>query len=265
MSAPNVSQSIIKAISDYYHEDVLECGLKIRNQYFDRIPTPQGDAQKLGIFFEYLCTDYLPKDTEPPQPDMVYKGTAREKMSAEYERVVESAELFKKIIEDYKIEILQVGEYMYHDGVSGITDIRAKFNGEECIIDLKYTALFDDKFTDFGWHVPSLTMKPKLMLQPIHYKWLAERVHNIKDIPFYFFVFSAKDSSKVKIVKTEIDEAHVMLHTDTIEKMKSYVEHLYNNPHLLKARPKYIRCMDCPYYNTCEEKATLPDIEIISH
>lgn len=265
MTKPNVSQSLIKVITDYYHEDTYECGLKIRKQYFEKIPTPQSDAQKLGIYFEYLCTGYLPKGVDVPQPEMVYKGTAREKMSADYERATESANLFKKIIQEYGIEIITQGEYMFDDGVSGITDIRGIFKGKECIIDLKYSSLFDDKFSEFGWHVPSLNLKSKLMLQPIHYKWLAEKVYGIENMPFYFFVFSAKDSSKVKIIEANIDEAHIMIHDDTVEKMRRYIQFHFDNPNTLKARPKYIRCMECPYTDSCSEKVTLPDIEIVSY
>ena len=265
MHKPNVSQSLIKVITDYYHEDTLECGLKIRKQYFDKIPTKQSDAQKLGIYFEYLCTGYLPKGAEPPQPEMVYKGTAREKLAADYERANESAELYKKIIADYGIEILSNGEYMLDDGVSGITDLRAIFKGKECIIDIKYSALFDDKFSEFGWHIPSLNLKSKLMLQPIHYKWLAEKIYGIPNMPFYFFVFSAKDSSKVKIIEVNIDEAHIMIHEDTIEKMRRYIQFHYDNPHTLKARPKFLRCMECPYVDNCEEKIIIPQVDKVDY
>lgn len=263
MQKPNVSQSIIKALTEYFHEDTLECGVKIRKQYFEKLPTEASDAMKLGVYFEYMATGYLPKDTEPPIPDMVYKGTAREKMSADYERATESAELFRIFLDKYNVEILSKGEYMFHDGVSGISDLRARFNGEECIIDLKYSALFDDKFTDFGWHVPSLNMKPKLMLQPTHYKWLARKLYDTHDMPFYFWVFSAKDSTKVKIIRCEIDEGHVDIHTSTIEKIRKYIDHFYNNPEKLEARPKYLRCMECPYFNDCEHKIVMPEIETI--
>jgi hypothetical protein len=263
MQKPNVSQSIIKVLTEYFHEDTLECGVKIRKQYFEKIPTPHTEAQALGIYFEYMATGYLPKDTLPPVPDKVYVGTAREKLSADYQRANESAELFKLFAEKYGIEIITTGEYMNHDGVSGITDIRAKFNGEECIIDLKYSSLFDDKFTDFGWHVPSLPMKPKLMLQPTHYKWLARRLYGVHDMPFYFWIFSAKDSMKAKIIRCNIDEAHVDIHDTTIDKIRQYIDHFYNNPDKLEARPKYLRCMECPFYNDCDHKIVMPEVETV--
>jgi hypothetical protein len=266
MQKPNLSQSLLKAYLDYYSEDVKACGLQLYNQFFLKIPTPPSDAARLGIYFEYLATGYLRDGEAPPQPDIVYKGTPKEKLSAEYERATKSAELFKKMIKDHNIEILQYGEYMLHDGASGISDIRANWDGEECIIDVKYTSLFDDKFNEYGWHTESLVFKSKLLLQPIHYKYLARKKFNQDNIPFYFFVFSAKDPEKAKIIKVNIQEEHINLHeTITVPKMKRYVDYHFNNPDELEARPSYLRCMDCAYNSNCDKKTNVPLIETIHY
>jgi len=266
MQKPNLSQSLLKAYLDYYSEDVKACGLQLYNQFFLKIPTPPSDAARLGIYFEYLATGYLRDGEAPPQPDIVYKGTPKEKLSAEYERATKSAELFKKMIKDHNIEILQYGEYMLHDGASGISDIRANWDGEECIIDVKYTSLFDDKFNEYGWHTESLVFKSKLLLQPIHYKYLARKKFNQDNIPFYFFVFSAKDPEKAKIIKVNIQEEHINLHeTITVPKMKKYVDYHFNNPDELEARPSYLRCMDCAYNSNCDKKTNVPLIETIHY
>jgi hypothetical protein len=266
MKKPNLSQSILKSYVDYFDPNINACGLALYKQYFEKQSTPTSDAAKLGIYFEYLCTRYVREGDEIPQANYSYKGTAKEKMSAEYERATKSAELYKEIFKKHGIEILSVGEYMFHDGSSGISDIRAKFKGEECIIDLKYTALFDDKFSDYGWHTESLPYKSKLLLQPIHYKYLAKHIFGIDDIPFYFFIFSSKDPEKVKIIKTNIQEEHIVLHEDTfVPKMKNYIDFHYNNPSKLEARPNYLRCMECPFYDTCDKKTSVPLIEEIHY
>lgn len=266
MQKPNLSQSLLKAYLDYYSPDIQGCGLELYNRYFLKKPVPQSETQKLGVYFEYLCTGYLRDGEEPPEPKISYKGTAKEKLAAEYERATQSAELFKKIVKDHGVEILGFGEYLNHDSTSGITDIRAKWMGEECIIDLKYTSLFDDKFNEYGWHTESLVYKSKLLLQPIHYKYLMSRISGIKDMPFYFWVFSAKDPEKVKIIKTEIQEEHVKLHEElTIPKMLRYVDYHYNNPDALEARPSYLRCLECPFSPECDKKTTVPLIETVHY
>jgi len=266
MQKPNVSQSLLKSYIDYYDENVKECGLKIRKQYFEKIPTTSGPAAKLGIYFEYLCTKYVRPGDEIPQPDMVWKGTSKETLQIDYQRAIQAVKLFNKIIEDHNIEIIQVGEYMSHDGCSGISDIRAKWNGEECVIDLKYSGLIDDKWSEYGWHTESLVNKPKTLLQPIHYKYLVKHIHGIEDVPFYFFIFSSKDPNKAKIIKVNVQEEHISLHENVvIPKIKNYIEHHYKNPEKLEARPNYIRCLECSFKDDCDKKATVPIIENIHY
>ena len=264
MQKPNLSQSLLKAYLDYYDENVNSCGLALRKQFFDKIPIEQGDSQKLGSYFEYVATGYCHDPLNPPQADMVYKGTPKEKLSADYERAYKSALLYKDIIEKHNIEILSYGEYLNHEDCSGILDIRANWMGEECIIDLKYTALFDDKWSEYGWHIDKLQSSYKQLLQPIHYKYLMRKIKGVENMPFYFFIFSSKEVEKVKIIKANIQEEHLNLHDSiTIEKMKKYISFHYNNLDELKAKPSYVRCKSCPYFNICDEKAEIPLIEEI--
>ena len=266
MEKPRLSQSLLKDYLDYYDHNVQECGVKIRNRHFLKIPTPQTDTQKLGVYFEYMATGYKHPDAPTPEPEMVYKGTPKQKMAADYERATQSALKFKEIVEKHNIKILSFGEYLKYDGASGIVDIMAEWNGEKCIIDLKYTGLFDDKFNEYGWHTESLPYKSKLLLQPIHYKYLVKKIEGVEDMPFYFFVFSSKDPEKVKIIKTNIQEEHINLHESiTIEKMKKYIDFHYNNLDKLEARPTYLRCKECAYFDICEDKTETPLIETIDY
>jgi len=263
---PNLSQSLLKAYVDYYDDNVRECGLKIRKQYFEKLPTPSSEAAKLGIYFEYKATDYVREGDPIPQPKMVYAGTSKEKFAVDYERAADSALLFKDIVQKHNIEIITTGEYMSFDGSSGISDIRAKWKGEECIIDLKYSSLIDDKWNEYGWHTESLVYKSKQLLQPIHYKYLVKNTMGVEDIPFYYFIFSSKDPKKAKIIKTNIQQEHIQLHEDVfVPKMKSYIDFHYNNPDKLEARPNYIRCLECPFYDNCDKKAEVPLIEQIDY
>ena len=113
MQKPNLSQSLLKAYLEYYDDIERGCGLALHKQYFQKLPTPQSDTQKLGIYFEYLCTGYLREGDPIPEPEMVYKGTPKEKMAADYERATKSAELFKKMINEHNIKIIKYGEYMF--------------------------------------------------------------------------------------------------------------------------------------------------------
>lgn len=264
MEKPRLSKSLLADYVDYYDMETKGCGLYLYKKNFLKMPVESTPTQKLGIYFEYLCTGYVRKGDETPKAEKVYVGTSKEKLSADYERATQSAKLFNEMIKEHNIEILTVGEYLLHDGCSGILDLRAMWKGEECIIDIKYTSLFDEKFNEYGWHTESLVYKSKLLLQPIHYKYIIEKMEGKKNIPFYFFIFSAKDPEKAKIIKVNIQEEHLMIHDENyVKKMKRYIDYHYNNPDKLEARPTFVRCKDCPYYSTCDKRAEIPQIEEI--
>jgi hypothetical protein len=264
MIKPNISQSLIKAYLDYSAPDSKECGIAFRKRYFEKIKTEPTDVQKLGIYFEYMATGYHHMSEPTPQPEYVYKNTAKERLSAEYERANLSAQFYKAILKKHNIEVISNGQYFIHDEVSMITDVIANWNGEKCIIDLKYTSLFDDRFNEYGWNTDTLSERHKLTLQPIHYKYLFRKIEGIEDIPFYFFIFSAKDPEKVKIIKVNVQEVQLHFHEhETIKKTKNNINHYYNNPQNLLPRPSYLKCIECPFADDCEYRAIVPLIEEI--
>jgi hypothetical protein len=258
---PNISQSLIKNYVDYLNEK--ECGLFFKAKYIDKDPEAQlvpTDAMKLGIYFEYLCTGALPKDGVIPEPEYVYKGKPNERLSVAYERVMQSAENFKKIIEHYDIKVLEVGKTIVTDGLSGVLDILAEWNGQKVVIDLKYSGLIDDKWNEMGWETESLHMKDSIMIQGVHYKLLMEKSESIKDIPFYYFVFSSQDANNIKIIKQEVDESKMQSHIVAIENIKDKLS--YNiSTNNFKAHPSMQKCSNCPIAHKCPSKVHVPIIQ----
>jgi len=258
---PNISQSLIKNYVDYLNQK--ECGLFFKANYIDKDPEAQkepSDAMKLGIYFEYLCTGALPKNGVVPEPEYVYKGKANERLSVSYERVQQSAENFKKIIEHYKIEVLEVGKIIVTDGLSGVLDILAKWNGELVIIDLKYSGLIDDKWNEMGWETDSLHMKDSIMIQGVHYKLLIEKSEGIKDIPFYYFVFSSQDANNIKIIKQEVDESKMQSHIVAIQNIKEKLSYSIKANDFVPY-PSMQKCANCPIAHKCKSKVEVPLIQ----
>ena len=250
----------MKAYVDYLNQK--ECGLYFKAKFIDKDPDAErepSDAMRVGIFFEYLCTGALPKSGIVPEPDMVYKGKANEKLSAPYERAVESAQIFKEIVEHYKIKIKNIGYYLEKDGMNGVIDIHAEWDGEEVFIDLKYSGLIDDKWNEMGWDLESLHMKDSLMIQGVHYKILAEKCLGISDIPFYYFVFSTSDPSNVKIIKQEVDESKKQSHIVAVHNILSKLK--YDMADGFKAYPSMQRCSKCPLFAKCDKRVTFPLID----
>jgi hypothetical protein len=279
MNKPNISYSLLKDYQEYWDTRILGCGLYLFKKHYQKLPIPQGDAAKLGTYFEYLCTGYVRPNDPIPEPEMVYKGKANEKMAADYVRANESAEFYKRIISAYGINILEVGTYMKHDDCSGILDIFAEWKGKKVIIDIKYSGLIDDKFSPYGWAIESLVDRPALTIQPLHYKYLYNKIHNIENIDFYFFVFSTKDSKKAKIIHINVDESANYRHEMLIGKIKGYINRDYDkrdeyatsmevdyslNYNKLVARPSLSKCLDCPYFDSCEKHIDVPLVEEIN-
>ena len=262
MIVPKISQSLIKAYQNYNTGE--ECGLFFKARYIDKDPeafVPMTDVMRLGVYFEYLATGALPRDGVVPEPDKVYKGKANEKMSADYERANQSAERFKKIIEKYGITIKQIGMLLDDGECNGIIDIYADWHGRDVFIDLKYTSLIDDKWSELGWNIDSLNEKNKLMVQGVHYKMLAKNVLNIDDIPFYYFVFSSKDPDNIRIIEQAVDEATAAAHIVSISTLQQNLE--YNFRFGFNAYPSIQKCSKCPINHKCEKAIDYPLIDQI--
>lgn len=257
-----ISQSLLKAYVDYLQNK--ECGLLFNAKYIVKDPeaeTPPTDAMKLGIYFEYLCTGALPKNGKVPEPEMAYKGTARERLSVDYERVQQSAEVFKSIIKHYDIKILQVGMALetQSPAMSGVIDIFAEWDGQKVFIDTKYTGLIDDKWSETGWDLESLPIKDSLMVQGVQYKILAQKCLGIEDIPFYYFVFSSKNPKDVKIIKQTVDESRIAAHLlavgNTAERLRNDIKNGF------AALPSLKKCSECPIAHKCPSKVDYPLVD----
>lgn len=245
--------------TDNYIEDPV-CGKLFKAMYIDKIIDSQpSEAMKEGIYFEYLCTGGLPRNGIKPEPERNAKG----QLTTAYQRCEEAAKLFKKIIAYYKIKILKVGLVLSDDEKNGILDILAEWNGRECIIDLKYSGLLDNKWDSRGWHTGALGTKNDLMIQGVHYKILAQDILGIKDIPFYYFVFNSKDPTDMKIIEQQVHEDKMYAHRTEILRVANDIEKLMYQPNGFKAYPNYRLCKDCPLFDKCDERAEVPMIEVV--
>lgn len=253
-----ISQSLMKDYANYAQGN--ECGLVLKAKYVDNMGFPSTDAMRLGQYFEYIATGGLPAygDGTPPEPELVYKGKPNEKLSTAYERAYGSAQLFKALIKQFDINILEVGWRMDKDGMTGTADLLVEWNGKKAIIDLKYSGLVDDKWSEMGWHQDFLSQKDKLMIQGVHYSILAEKILE-EPIDFYFWVFASNDPRDVRIFHEIADDTKIELHLRGVEKVREGMTKLIATDSW-KATPSLQKCMDCPLVDTCPKASLLPTI-----
>ena len=253
---PKISQSLMKSLR-LYNNGTL-CGLFFKAKYIHKIQMEQDEVMKEGTYFEYLCTGALPKGGIPPQPTLNAK--TREPLAA-YKKAKESAEFFKRIIAHYGIKIVKVNYIISDKDKIAVIDIWAEWDGNPCIIDLKYTSLIDNKWERTGWATDGLSEKDDLMIQGVHYKVCVSDILGIDSdmetnagIPFYYFVFSKSEPNDMKIIRQTVDDLTMQNHRAYIENAKEELERGIKNG--FKAYPEYRRCKDCPLFLTCPEKVT---------
>jgi hypothetical protein len=258
-----ISQSFMKSFAEYKVKE--ECGLVVKAKYLDGIQSPPTKAMKLGQYFEFMATGGLPAygDGTAPEPDSVYKGTAKERLSEDYERANQSAIFCKALFKAMNIKIFSFGKKLVSTklNMSCTTDIIAKWNGKKCIIDLKYSGLVDDKWNELGWHEDFLEQKEKILTQAVHYKIIAKEKFKTDDVPFYFFVFNTKDPMDVRIFEVLVDPSKEMEHLEGVKNVSQALKREMKSPNGWKAYPELKRCNKCHLNETCEQRALLPKIK----
>jgi hypothetical protein len=264
-----ISQSMMKDLVAYLQDE--QCGLLICEKYFNGLITPPSKAMLLGQYFEFQLTGALPKGDVIPEPEMVYKGTPKEKLSADFERSIIAVQYAKQMLKHYGIQTIKAGLTIGTNNMVGTVDIYAEWNDQHkfntevspetkvCFIDLKYSGRFDEKWDEFGWDVDSLDQKHKLMIQGVHYKLLAKEAGIHENIPFYYFVFDSKNPTNAKIVHQNVDEVTSMRHVDMVEKAIDFYEKARKNG--LKAKPNPKRCNECPINYKCTSKVIFPVVQ----
>lgn len=254
-----ISQSLMKDLQQYFLKK--ECGYILKAKYVENKELYKSEAMLLGQYFEYVATGQLPKFGQIPQPKKVYVGTPKEKLAEAYERAFQSAQFCKVILNKLGIEIISTGEKLIYGDANGTTDILARWDGRLCIIDLKYSGLLDNRWDERGWDFETLHEKDQLMIQAVHYRYIAEKIYN-EPVDFYFFLFSSQNPSDVRIAKVEIDQMKTLQHIEDIKLAKDIWTKLVDT-NGFKARPSLAKCSECPLNENCSERALLPTITTI--
>lgn len=258
MNRPNISQSLIKKYQEY--EIGLECGLLFEAVYIKKThQTSPSDAMRLGQYFEYKATGATLRDGTIPEAETTAKGT----LTAPYQRAEIQAVKFNKAMESHGFKILDTGTVWEYeeDGIKSkaILDVFAERYGQPCIIDLKFSGLLENKWEDHGW--ADLRTKYKLLLQPIHYKWLGMKRDGI-DYPFYFFVHSSANEFDYKIFRVDVSPGKIEDHGNLVKYIMNMIE--FSDFSGWQPKPDYKRCITCPLKESCTHRHWVPQIETVT-
>jgi len=264
-----INQSLIKDLAKY--KDGELCGLIFENKWILKQYGAGTKSNLLGHFFEYLCTGALAKgEDEPPKPLKNKNG----ELSSDFKTAKIQAEYFHELISKFNIELLTAGEKVIADDLwVGTLDIRARWESlfamgnqfyldpenkdKNVIIDLKYSGLLDDKWSEFGWETNILPTKKNTMLQAKHYKFLFWKKYGYNP-PFFFFVFDSKDEGRAKLIHVDIETWELEEFEKYLFKVKLYLDAQIKIG--FKPIPDYEVCRKCDYKNWCSFKENFPKI-----
>ena len=263
-----INQSLIKDLIKYKEKKL--CGLIFQNKWILHQYGKGTKSNLLGHYFEYLCTGALAKREEkPPTPETTKSG----ELTAEFRLAKKQSEYFHELINSMGINLLSQGEKVIADNKwVGTLDIKAKWDAiferesfyldpnntdKIVIIDLKYSGLLDDKWSEFGWNTEQLPRKKGTMLQAKHYKFLFWKKYGFNP-PFFFFVFDSKEERRAKLIYVDIETWELEQYESFLEKAKLYLMQQLEIGFM--PIPNYEKCSACQYNQWCTFKEKYPKI-----
>ena len=266
----NISQSLMKELNDYRLGK--SCGRVFVEKYINKrfdifLPTK---VMQLGNFFEYKCIGATTKTNNIPQPDYLKDGKT---LTEPYKKAMSQVDNFKNFIAYYGIEITSVQEKWVIDGLEGTLDfiglatrdIKDKdgnvviSKGEKFICDIKFSGMINDAYSEFGWNTSRLSEKERLILQPIHYKFLSKLKYGI-EYKFLFLIFSSTNEYEYKSILFNTTEEDMELHKTFIATTAAWMKHYLKKG--FKEVPEYMRCKDCPLKVNCKSYMAIPEITV---
>ena len=264
----NYSQSFFK---DFYKST---CGGILTAKYIDfTYPRESTADQTAGCFFEYLATGYIRKGEEPPQAEYYQtngKGYSKGDIKPEYVQAAKHAKLFNEVLKQFNNP--EFGVTLEHGSIRGIADVKA----DGVLIDLKYSDLLYDRWNEYGWGIEKFTYaagamqteemlevlkKVSLLWQPLLYCWLYMKMFG--SIPKWYFYIASPKSDDVIFRRIDFTAHTLESFNALLPQVISEVELQLNTGGLIY-RPSYSNCCKCNIAESCQQRVTLPQVEVVT-
>jgi CRISPR/Cas system-associated exonuclease Cas4 (RecB family) len=270
-----MSQSMIKDLIKYKEGSL--CGLVFQQKWHTGVFGTPSRANRLGQYFEWLATGALPHDKKTPEPEYKKDRT----LATDFEIARNQAIYFKRLIANWDIKIYGTQVNLtVQDKWTGDLDIIVKWEGLKdillemkypyehdprnnehfAIIDLKFTALLEDKWNELGWNIDMLPKKFNTIFQATHYVFLWKKKNGYK-IPFLFWVFDAKEEGNMKPILIAVSDEDLEAHEEFLNKSRIYYQQKLKEG--FDPLPSYKRCRECSFNQWCQFKVTTPEINIV--
>jgi len=211
-----VSQSFMKAFTRE-----SDCRYRLKLAYIDGIRLPfdpdNVKARDKGHLFEALLLGDSSADSDIIKQ---WPKSAKGLPLADEKKVNDLAELAKVQMAANGVKIDQTQVVMKFKDLAGIADALGAVNGEQAIIDVKYTETKpDERWSDFGWGDPDkIDLTQARHYQLIHYLQTKEQ------LPFYFLVFSPYGGGWIKFFRVSFEPQAIKAHLERVQEFKASVK-----------------------------------------
>lgn len=238
-----------------------ECGIKLENKFFNHVPFNVNDKKEL--LSKYFIQSAL-QSTKNNEPKVCLKSiypnhydTLQSIVESQYTNFNHFIGLNKMEIESKYFEFTNPKFDGTIDLVLLDNRIKTKVPSKKRIL---VKIIFTDKI-DTDWNSNILKSDYNRLVEPLHYKMLANWEWGIDDIPFYYFVFSNKNKYEYKVYVVESYSETIKQHYATMINVKAYLDEQI----ILGFKPKATinNCVNCTIKDTCKHYTDTPKIETI--
>jgi len=266
----NISQSLMKDYLKVVANPPTECGVRFEAIHIKRnYPKITGKAMLLGQYFEYLLTGAKPSYGDPiPEPEYTKTGMKKDPdkrtendMTADWKRIHQKIPKAKQLIHDMGITIKSVGEERSRNGKRGTADICGSYKGSDCVIDIKYSGLLDNRYETFGWGA----IREESYYGDVQRDFHGVQAMHYMDIfeveKFYYLVFNSGDKWAVEMFEMSPSPRRRQMHEEQVNMVRSGINMM--NVGGYPANPDFNTCYYCALKNRCKEAHLQPEPKVI--
>lgn len=247
-----ISQSLIKEVQRPDH-----CPKQVYYSFIEgKELFEPSEAMIIGRYFESELLGAC-RGGEKQEPRYLKNGNIA-KPFLDCSELVEFARLtFRNMGIDLEAHDTRVQYDMESETLKGAIDLVAKdIEGDGLAnYDVKWTGTKEDDRWN-GWADPE--SKEDAIIQATHYTLVTYEATG-EWRPFYFLVFG-KDKW-VKIIRYKISEEALSIHKKRISYTAARISEYHKNNY--KGNGSLNKCVSCPFYEACEDRAEMPQIETV--
>ena len=256
---PKVSLELVYWLHNYKNNK--ECGIKLESKFFNQIPFNVQDKKEL--LSTYFIQSVL--DSTLNNSPKVYLKSIYPKYFENLQSIVDSQlNNFNHLVGLNRFEIENKFFKFTNPKFDGTIDLVLLDNRIKTKVASKKRILAKLIFTDkieSDWSKQILENNYNELVEPLHFKMLANWEWGIDNIPFYYFVFSNKNNHQYKIYLVDSFSETIKQHYSAMINVKEYLDEQI----ILGWQEKGTieNCVNCTIKDTCKYYIDTPKIEII--